>query len=837
MRFGRGRFLDFFIQLARANLFWENLWPALWPAIGIAGLFVALALFGLFGALPGWLHLLALIIFAALFVFVLGRAFRALPAIERRAARHRIETDSDLPHRPLGALEDSLAVGTENAASLAIWRAHRERMAAAADRLRLGKPAAGLYRRDPLGLRVALILVLATGLLAAGRDAPQRLADALMPSLSGGLFGAAASVDIWINPPPYTARPPLFLRAGAKKPGAGTAPPAPGKLVVPVGSTITVQVTGGRGQPRLMIDAKLFAMKAMEADSHHLEMKLPAGKRLSIEQNGRAIAAWPLSILADAKPVIGFSAAPDGTRLLRLRIPFAASDDYGLKRLTASIRRIDGVAIPGGSDRIKLRLSLPARQRKNVKRASSHDLTAHVWAGLPVYIQLHAVDELGQEGISVEEPAVLPERRFSHPVARQLIDLRRGLGTDRRSRRLAALELDNIAEQPERFDHDTAVYLALRLGRERLGRDQSEIAVAQVQKLLWDTALGIEDGRTALAGQDLSAAQRKFLEALRNGADRQKLERLMRELQSAFNKFMRSLGRELRRRGELMPLDPQARLLDRNDLQRMLDRARELMRQGSTEAARQLMAEFQRMLDSLRRGMARRGGPMSKSARQARRSMREMGEIVRRQKKLLDQTFRRSQEADKNPEGKEGKAGKGQKKGAAGQAGKEQEAIRRKLGELMRRFSEMLGKVPPNLDTAEKAMRQSGKALKGNRPGEAVGPQTRALEALRKGSQSVARMMARRFGRGNRPGRGFGRRGFGFMGGPRLRGMRPGNRDPFGRNLEEGGRGTSTGGVKIPGASEMQRAREILKELRRRAGETWRPGLERDYIERLLRLF
>ena len=67
--------------------------------------------------------------------------------------------------------------------------------------------------------------------------------------------------------------------------------------------------------------------------------------------------------------------------------------------------------------------------------------------------------------------------------------------------------------------------------------------------------------------------------------------------------------------------------------------------------------------------------------------------------------------------------------------------------------------------------------------------------------------------------------------------MRPGNRDPFGRPVEEGGTGTATGDVKIPTENEMRRAREILRELRRRAGDLWRPRLEKDYIDRLLKQF
>ena len=50
----------------------------------------------------------------------------------------------------------------------------------------------------------------------------------------------------------------------------------------------------------------------------------------------------------------------------------------------------------------------------------------------------------------------------------------------------------------------------------------------------------------------------------------------------------------------------------------------------------------------------------------------------------------------------------------------------------------------------------------------------------------------------------------------------------------EGNQGTTQGDVKIPSESDIQRARRILEELRRRAGERERPPVERDYIERLL---
>ena len=61
-------------------------------------------------------------------------------------------------------------------------------------------------------------------------------------------------------------------------------------------------------------------------------------------------------------------------------------------------------------------------------------------------------------------------------------------------------------------------------------------------------------------------------------------------------------------------------------------------------------------------------------------------------------------------------------------------------------------------------------------------------------------------------------------------------RDPLGRPQRTEGPDPGTS-VKVPDEIDVQRAREILEELRRRLGEPARPMLELDYIERLLRRF
>jgi len=844
------------MALARASLLWEHLWPGLWPATALAGVFSAAALLNLFSYLPVWLHGALVIAFLVAFFISLYKAFSGLPFIRQLQTRHRIEQSSGLDHRPLTAIDDKLATGANDTNAVILWAEHQNRMAEAAARLRLKPPQAGLARRDPWASRAAIALLLVIGMVAAGADGFNRLGRALLPELNALGFTKQVTISLWITPPAYTGNPPLVIHLGNKTALRKNVPGknAPGKnasgektvssLAVPAGSNLLAQVNGGGALPSLKIDQNEKPFNRIEADAYHLEMDIKTGNRLAIVQNKREIAGWSLDVAQDKPPVTEFTAAPNATRQLRLNLPFSAKDDYGVTEVTASLRRLDGKAIPGGADEIILRLPLPGQQKLHVQGRSNHDLISHVWAGLPVLVHLLATDEIGQTGISNVEPVVLPERRFSHPAAKEIYEIRKGLTAETRDRRLAILKLDQLTEEPEQLKGDNVVYLTLRIARERLRRDKRETAVAQVQKMLWDTALRIEEGRAATAGMDLRAAQKKLMDALERGASTEELERLMAEVQRALNRFMSSLMRELQQRGQLSPLDPNAQTMTNQDLQRLLDRARELLRQGSRDAAKQLMAELQRMLENLRGALAQ-GGRMSQGARQAQKGMRELRDIIRKQQKLLDDTYRRTRRGGAGKDGRKGEKGnqgkngqKGEPKAAEGL--KEQEGIRKQLGKLMRRFGEMMGKIPKGLGEAERAMRESEQALGGGKPSQSINPQSRALDALRQGARNSARAFAQRMGRGRQNGGQWGRQGgrFGFFNGPRLRGLRPGNRDPFGRPAqEEGQQGTATGRVKIPGESEMQRAREILKELRRRAGDLWRPELELEYIERLLKRF
>jgi hypothetical protein len=93
-----------------------------------------------------------------------------------------------------------------------------------------------------------------------------------------------------------------------------------------------------------------------------------------------------------------------------------------------------------------------------------------------------------------------------------------------------------------------------------------------------------------------------------------------------------------------------------------------------------------------------------------------------------------------------------------------------------------------------------------------------------KGAQGLAQSMQQQMGQGPGPGR------TGRLGPPRAQQ----DTDPLGRPL----RGREYGDdytVKVPGEIDVQRARRIIEELRRRFGDVLRPQDELNYIERLLK--
>ena len=217
----------FRLGLARGALAWEQIWPAFWPAVGVAGLFIAMALFNVLPSLGGWLHALVLLLFAAAFAAAVWYGIRRIRLPDGTAALRRLERDSGLTHRPLAALRDTMA-GASDPATAELWRLYQEQARQRMRNLKVRLPHPNLAARDPWALRAAVGLLLFVAAFGTWGDWRPRLAAAFTPHLDGSANAADAALDVWVTPPDYTGLAPIFLRTGQPAPQtAKTDDPAP----------------------------------------------------------------------------------------------------------------------------------------------------------------------------------------------------------------------------------------------------------------------------------------------------------------------------------------------------------------------------------------------------------------------------------------------------------------------------------------------------------------------------------------------------------------------------------------------------------------------------------
>jgi uncharacterized protein (TIGR02302 family) len=809
--------------LSRAALVWERLWPALWPMLCIGGFFLVFALFDLSRRMPAPAHTAILIGFVLTFAGVAFWGLRPLVWPDALTARRRIEVNSGLAHRPLAALADQPSVPLDEAEA-SLWEAHRRRMEAAVRRLRVGWPVAGLARRDPWGVRSVLAILLLVAAIDAGGDWRDRIVRALSPDLGGGSVTAATGFDIWVTPPDYTGLPPQFLRADT-----------PGPVRVPTGSTLLAQIHGGSGLPRLSIDDATSDFKAVDKTNYSAQATLTKGQSLAVTQSGTTLGRWPIEIVPDNPPTAAFVQPPGATPRASLRIEYRATDDYGVESVKLVIRRDDAKQAGKPAAKLEIPLPLPGLHLKDAHATSYQDLSPHPWAGLSVEVSVVATDALGQTGESTPVRLTLPERTFTNPVAREIIAQRKELVRDPNSREVAAEVLEDLDKQPALFHDDAVTYLAIAVAAQRLHQGDADTAVAAVIPLLWDTALRIEDGGMSLAENDLRRLQQELQNALANNAPDEEIDRLMRELSQSLDRYLQSLAQNMQNNPAEDASPQPSKIITDRDLQRMLDRARELARSGDKEQARQLLSQLQDMLENLR--TARPGQMGQQGNGQAEQMMRDMHDLMQRQQQLLDRSFRaqrrpgpgQDQGDQAGQEVQPGDNQDGTQTGDLGDAAQQQEALRHALGDTMRRMGDALGDIPDPLGRAERAMHDAVGALQQNAPGDAVGPQSEALDQLQQGARDFAKQQQERLSKnGGNPGD--------FEATSRLPPGDSGNRDPFGRPLSSNG-AYDQGDVAIPDDTVLQKSRQILDELRRRAGERSRPAIELDYIDRLLRQF
>ena len=281
--------------------------------------------------------------------------------------------------------------------------------------------------------------------------------------------------------------------------------------------------------------------------------------------------------------------------------------------------------------------------------------------------------------------------------------------------------------------------------------------------------------------------------------------------------------------------------LDMKDLQDMLDKIEELAKSGARDQAKDLLSQLQDMMNNLQMGQHQQQQGDRQS--QAQQQMNELGEILRQQQELMNETYRQNRRGD-GQEGEQGQQGQGQQQGEGqlgqqgpGQDGQQysqnggqglqglapgQQGLRGRLEQFMDGLRGMGINPGEEFGQAGRSMGEAGDALSQGQGEQAFSNQGDAMESLRKGAGDMMQQMQQAMSGGT---------GATQPGGNR----NDMDRDPLGRPQRSAGPDFGEL-VKVPDEIDIRRAREILEAIRKRLGNALSPQFEKDYLERLLKL-
>ena len=836
-RVNAGAGLGFARRLSGAVIVAERVAPLILPLALVACLFVILSWFGYFRAVPDGVRIMTGV---GLAVAGLG----ALWPLRRLAlpggfdVDHRLERDNRLAHRPITTQDDTLV--RDDPFARALWKAHQANIARGLGRVDPVRARTTIPARDPWALRALAPLLLVTAFAYSFAPGGGTLAD--VARSHGAETAVPARIDAWITPPAYTAIAPVFLTSDLN---AGKT-----AFTVPEGSTVTVRIAGGNGTEQVSFptpDAVIAADGGADGRARAFEAKVEAGGALSITDGEHTLGGWSIAMIADEAPDIAFAAeaplerAANGT----ITLNYTATDDYRVAAARGLIELADPDAAGGRPlyGPPELPLALPRRNAENGAARTVRDLTEHPWAGAEVRLTLQAEDDLGQTGRSATRTLVLPGRPFSDPLARALIEQRRNLALDA-GRQAEIVDLfDALMLYPEETIDNAAHFLGLSTARTRLADARDDDQLRGVVDYLWEIARQIEDGGLTDAERRLRQAQQALRDALERGASDAEIARLMDDLRQAMQAFLQEFAERALNDPNLAQQMPQmdGQEIDRQTLDEMMDRIEQMARSGAREQAMDMLRQLENMMNNLQMARPDRQG---QGENQAQRQMNELGEILREQQQLMDETFRQNRQGQQGQQGQQQRGQQGQQgqqqpgqqgqQGQQGQMGQngpgglqglapDQQALRQRLDEFLDGLRGMGIQPGDDFGEAGRAMGEAGDALGGNEGEQALAEQGNAMDALRRGAGDMMRQMQQQAMNGR-------------AGSMEPGGTRNGDaRDPLGRPQRSSGPDFGES-VDVPDEIDVRRAREILEAIRDRLGDALSPRLEREYLERLLEL-
>ncbi len=847
------------VLISQIKLFLVSFITNIWPIITITAIYLTFAIYNLFEYINDYIHLLLLLAYILSMIFFIRRAILNLKPPSKKYVIRLLEKSSKLKNRPLNNLTDSLSQATQGEQQKQLWKFHLIRAKKQLSKLYLLKTAFSLKKQNPYGIGYIAIFLLFLGFFVAGNNINHKIKTAftipsdiktidIIPSdIIPDMF-----VTAWTVPPKYTKLPESYLYDGELSKGKITA-----KFDIPKDSNLIFHISNVKyTKPKLYINDTPTELTINEKGSYSLDKKISHDTEIKLSHMFLPKIYWKINVVEDRPPQIAIDNKVNITDREEIEISYRASDDYGIKNLELSIApdknllaKLENAPLTK-MEKQKFTQSInipPEHIVKNLDEVKIIDLTPSIFAGYGVTISIQATDSKRHTTNSNLVNVNLPKRKFTNQIAKEIAKIREVLiwQKDREKLTKAWEKLTTIAHQPIQYKEDKGIYLSLIVSSMALERAISEQNkyytyakkdgyeykawlnnMQNIRKTLWDIAINIEDGNLTVATQNLQDALDNLSEKLKNkNLSEEEFNRLVQELQETMAKYMQALSEELQEKSNQQQNGEQKisnsifdKVAKKMKTGNMFEKWQKFSETGSKKDLQEVLDEIKKMMEQMDPEKIKNAKPLDMKEFE---DAQKLQELVEKQQKLIEKTNKEQDKKDSNNNKQEQKKQQLSKdKNGKAELTNEQKNIKEQLKKLAGTMEEKLGGMPKTLPEADKSMQNAIDMLKEGDFPVAVKHEQKALDAMQEAMdgelERLAKMMENVISIG---------------GG----GRKTGPEDPLGR--KEGFDEFDTSDIDIPEEMEQRKIQEIIKELRNRSNDYFRPKFEKDYLERLLKRF
>ena len=200
-------------------------------------------------------------------------------------------------------------------------------------------------------------------------------------------------------------------------------------------------------------------------------------------------------------------------------------------------------------------------------------------------ISLTAKDAAGNTAESGKKSFRMPERLFTKPLARALIEQRKHLILAPEEAGAVVQMLDALLTYPAGLIVGSGTHIAIAMANSRLKVAEDRAGIDSVIGMLLQIAVNGEGGSMVSAKAQLDALRKELERSRRDGASPERIAELTQKLREALDRYMQSLMEESQKRMSQNPQNqqqqqPNGRSVTPQELQKMPDMIVKLLDMG-----------------------------------------------------------------------------------------------------------------------------------------------------------------------------------------------------------------------------------------------------------------